>query len=317
MVAELRISVVIATLNRPDSLANCLKSLEEQIVAPYEVIVVVDGELTNEVQARIDNVKNRNKLNVIQVNNGQRMGAPNSKNRGADAATGDIVAFVDDDITLAPDWTIQILRGYREHSDAVGVGGIISMQEVYFHNKFYKLFTKYREHLLRGKRGRMSFIGMPYLSLVTPVDGLLEVDFLHGGNMSFRRDVLLSHKLDESVGVRDEFDLCVRLSLREKKKLIYNSKAIAYHHHNPVGGLALWGSERLYRDFKDHVPYLLKNFNLKYLRLAVFTISVFGYSIITLKPKYNWAIVEGLRLYQNRKSGERASAILRSVEQAK
>ena len=154
MVAELRISVVIATLNRPDSLANCLKSLEEQIVAPYEVIVVVDGELTNEVQARIDNVKNRNKLNVIQVNNGQRMGAPNSKNRGADAATGDIVAFVDDDITLAPDWTIQILRGYREHSDAVGVGGIISMQEVYFHNKFYTPFYEIQRAPIEREKGQ-------------------------------------------------------------------------------------------------------------------------------------------------------------------
>ena len=317
MVAELRISVVIATLNRPDSLANCLKSLEEQVVAPYEVIVVVDGELTNEVQKTIDSVKNNNRLNVVQVNNGRRMGAPYSKNRGADAATGDIVAFVDDDITLAPDWTIQIIRGYEEHKDAVGVGGIISMQEVYFHNKFYNLFTKYRERLLRKKRGRMSFIGMPYLSLVTPVDGLLEVDFLHGGNMSFRREVLVSHKLDESVGVRDEFDLCVRLSLREKRKLIYNSRAVACHHHNPVGGLALWGSERLYRDFKDHIPYLLKNFNLKYLRLAAFTITVFGYSIITLKPKYNWAIVEGLQLHRNRKSAEMPSAVWRSIERAK
>ncbi|MBA7714208.1 hypothetical protein ES703_123225 [subsurface metagenome] len=241
MTAQLKISIVIATLNRPDSLANCLKSLEEQTVPPYEVIVVVDGELSDAVQKTIDTFKNQGKLNIVQLNNSQWMGAPYSKNRGADSATGDIIAFLDDDVTVVPDWAVQIGRTYEEHSDAAGAGGMIAMQEIYFPNVFYKSFVRLRERLFRKKLGKMNFIGMPYLSLVFHAEGLLIVDFLHGGNMTFRRDVFTSHKLDAALGVRDEFDLCVRLSLLEKRKLIYNPKAIVYHHHNPVGGLALWG----------------------------------------------------------------------------
>lgn len=298
---SLKISVVIATLNRPDSLGNCLKSLEEQIVLPQEIVIVVDGELTADVQKTIDSFKSKGMLSITQLNNGKRMGAPYSKNRGADAASGDIVVFVDDDITVVPDWTIQLMKGYEAYPDAAGVGGMIAMQEVYFHNYVYKLFVKLRKRLFNKKLGKMDFIGMPYLALTIPTDDIRTVDLLHGGNMSFRRDVCNSHKLDPSLGVRDEFDVCVNISLKEKRKLIYNSKAVAYHHHNPVGGVGLWGNERLYRDFKDHVPYLLKNYNLKYLRLAAFTIAVSGYAAITLKPRYLKAIWEGYKMHRKSK----------------
>ncbi|MBA7714209.1 hypothetical protein ES703_123226 [subsurface metagenome] len=53
----------------------------------------------------------------------------------------------------------------------------------------------------------------------------------------------------------------------------------------------------------------MKDFNLKYLRLAAFAIAVCGYSIITLKPRYIKAVVDGFRLYWNHKAGDELSAI--------
>ncbi len=294
----LRISVVIATLGRPQSLAACLRSLEEQQEPPSEVVVVVDGERTAAVQAVLDGCAARARLNLKQLSNGRRLGAPYSKNRGAEAARGDIVAFLDDDITVLPDWTVQLKRGYEACPGVVGVGGMIEMDEVYFGNRFYRLFTWLRQRLFRARLGKMDFIGMPYLSLVTPVDRLLAVEFLHGGNMSFRRDVFMAHRLDAHMGVRDEFDVCIRLTRREKLRLIYNSEAKAYHHHVATGGLALWGSARLYRDFKDHVPYLLKNYNLKYLRLAAFMLAVLAYALLVRQPSYGRALAEGLKQYR-------------------
>ena len=113
---------------------------------------------------------------------------------------------------------------------------------------------------------------------------------------------MASHKLDLAMGNLDEFDLGIRLSRLEKRKLIYNPKAIAYHHHNRVGGIELYGSERLCHNFKEHIPYLMKDFNLKYWRLAIFALAVFALSIITLKPEYVKAILDGWKLYQNQKS---------------
>ncbi len=294
----LRISVAIATLGRPQSLDACLRALEAQQEPPYEVVVVVDGELAAEVQAVLDACRARARLQLRQLSNGRRMGAPYSKNRGAEATHGDIVAFLDDDITVPPGWTRELRRGYESCPEAAGVGGMIEMDEVYFYNRYYRLFTRLRQRLFRARLGRMDFVGMPYLSLVMPARGLLRVDFLHGGNMSFRREVFMAHRLDARLGVRDEFDICARLTRGEKLALIYNSEAKARHHHVATGGLALWGSARLARDFKDHVPYLLKNYNLKYLRLAAFALAVSAYALLTRQPSYVRAVREGLQQYR-------------------
>ncbi len=311
----LTISVVIATYNRPDSLGNCLESLERQESPPHEVIVVVDSALTDAIQKVIDSVKKRKKLNIVLLSNGQNRGAPYSKNRGAAAATGDIVAFVDDDITIIPDWTVQIRKGYDRHPDAAGVGGQVDMQQFIFDNPLYRLSVRVRQFLFGSKLGRFNFLGLPYISLTKPSkDGrCIIVDFLHGGNMTFRRNIIVSHELDPTLGGRDEFDLCVRLTLREKRKLIYNPGAIAYHHHTPVGGLALWGTERLYKDFEDHIPYLMKNFSWKYTRLAAFSVMVCAYSLLTLKPRFVKALATGYRRYRNYQTAGKTSVATRET----
>src|SRR4030042_6729008 len=117
------VSVVIATYNRPRSLSACLQSLEEQTVPPFEVVVVIDGDQVEDTRAVVDAFESGNRLNVAEIVNGERRGATVSKNRGAEVASGDIVAFVDDDITLAPDWTAEILKGYEENEDAGAEGG--------------------------------------------------------------------------------------------------------------------------------------------------------------------------------------------------
>jgi len=292
-----RVSVVIATYNRPQSLSACLESLEEQTIAPYEVVVVVDGGPVDESQEVIRAFKGHNRLNILEVINRENRGAPISKNRGAEATSGDIVAFVDDDITLAPDWIAQILRGYEENENAVAVGGRCIMSRWLFRGRFYRFSLAVRERLLRGKVGKLSFIGMPYMAHVFPSDGCVAADFLHGGNLTVLREPFLSTRLDASMGVRDEFDLCVRLRKNTGGKLIYSPRAVAHHNVVVGGGLSAWGHERLCLDIRDHVPYLMKNYDLKYLRLAVFCALVSGYSLLTLRPMYLKALWNGLKRY--------------------
>ncbi|HLB12294.1 MAG TPA: glycosyltransferase family 2 protein [Dehalococcoidia bacterium] len=303
-----RISTVIATYNRPRSLAACLESLEGQTVAPLEVIIVVDGELTEQVQETIDTFKGDGKLKIVQINNGERRGATASKNRGAEAASGDIIAFVDDDITLVPHWTAQILKGYEENEDAVAVGGVCEMSQWLFHNPLYRFFVAVRWRLFRNKIGKMSFIGMPYLSHTLPGDGCVAVDFLHGGNMTVLREAFLATRLDEAMGVRDEFDLCVRLRKNGGRKLIYNPQAVAYHNVVTSGGFGVWGHERICLDVRDHVPYLMKDYNLRYLRLGVFSALVLGYALLTLKPRYVKALWDGIGRYRSWRRSQRAIA---------
>lgn len=296
---DLRVSVIIPTYGRPDSLPNCLSSLEKQTVTPYEVIVVVDGGITPEVQEVIDTFKNNGKLNLVQINNSERKGAQVSRSIGLEVASGDIVTYLDDDITTEPDWLAQILKGYQDNNGTAGVGGIVIDPTFFMDNAFYKLFSKIRTYLFRSKMGKVNFIGLPYVYLTAPADGYLSVDFLNSGNSSYRREILTSHGPDKVMDLDfvEEHNLGTILTRKEGRKLIYNSRVVAYHHHTRSGGS--WVSDRMYYTIRDHTSYLIKNFNLKYLRLTLFSLYVLGLSIIFRKTNYFKAIREGIKQYED------------------
>lgn len=296
---DLKVSVIIPTYGRPESLPNCLSSLEQQTIIPHEVIVVVDGGITPEVQEVIDTFKQHSKLSLIQINNSERKGAQVSRSIGLGAVTGDIVTYLDDDITMEPDWLAQILKGYQDNKNAAGVGGIIIDPIPYRDNIFYRVFAKVRAYLFQSKMGKINFIGLPYAYLTASSDSYLSVDFLNSGNSSYRREIITSLGPDSLLGVDsvEEHNLGVILTRKEKRKLIYNSKAVAYHHLVRSGGS--WVGGREYRILRDHTTYLLKNFNLKYLRLALYTLYVLGLSIIFRKLNYFKAIREGIKQYED------------------
>ena len=50
-------------------------------------------------------------------------GLSGARNCGVKAATGDVIAFLDDDATADPSWLGRLLEPYQEDGDVVGVGG--------------------------------------------------------------------------------------------------------------------------------------------------------------------------------------------------
>lgn len=299
MSRDLSVSIIIPTYGRPDSLPMCLSSLEQQTLTPDEVIIVVDGGITAEVQVVIDTFKGRGRLNIIQINNPDRKGAQVSRSIGLEAATGDVVTYLDDDITLEPDWLAEILKGFQDNEGIAGVGGIIIDPTPFMDNALYKLLARVRARLFHSRMGRLNFIGMPYAYLTAPAAGYRYTDFLNSGNSSYRREILLSHGPEQVMDLDyvEEHNLGVILTRKEGWKLIYNSKAVAYHHSNHSGGS--WIGDRTYYTIRDHTSYLVKNFNLKYLRLVLYSLYVLSLSILFRRPRYLRAIREGVEQYQN------------------
>lgn len=292
--SELTVSVVIPTRSRPSNLSLCLDSLGKQVVPPHEVIIVIDGEPSDEVKKLIDGF--RNTLPIIDVTNSLG-GEHRSRDIGAQTATGDIVAYIDDDVILVPDWSAEIIRGYQENGDAAGVGGRVVNVTSFPKPWIWRAYLKVTHFLFRGKMGKISFIGMPYVRLYFPCDRLIEVDFLQCGNMSLRREILTSHKFDGLTYYSDESDFGIQLTRKEKRKLIYNSQAIAYHHPALTGG-STRGRERMYLAFKDYTVHILKNFDLRYLRLTLFSIGVLVASFLALRPQYAKAVWDGIKQYR-------------------
>jgi glycosyltransferase involved in cell wall biosynthesis len=115
------ISVVISTYNRASSLDLALESLATQNgPLPFEVILV-DNNSTDQTQqiARKWSTDSRLLLKSIVE---ERQGISYARNTGIDAASGQIVAFLDDDAIAAEVWLESILDSFQSH-DAQCVGG--------------------------------------------------------------------------------------------------------------------------------------------------------------------------------------------------
>ena len=92
-----RVSVVVCAYNAERTMEDCLASLEHLNYPDYEVIVVNDGskDRTLEITERFGYCRI-----ISQPNKGLSV----ARNVGAEAATGEIVAYTDSDCVADPDW---------------------------------------------------------------------------------------------------------------------------------------------------------------------------------------------------------------------
>ncbi len=103
----MKISVIIVTRNRAEKLHRALNSLSDQTVAPSEV-VVVDNHSEDETPVVVEDFKS--KLPIIYTYE-EWEGIPYARNRGLDTATGDVLAYIDDDCVVDENW-VQVVKDF-------------------------------------------------------------------------------------------------------------------------------------------------------------------------------------------------------------
>lgn len=119
----LRTSVVICTRDRATELARCLASLPHQSRAPDQVIVVDNA--SDDAGATRDAAR----LAGVDYVREDRPGLDIARNRGVLAATGDIVAFTDDDVRLHPRWLERMVAAFDDAS-IMAVTGLVLPAEL-------------------------------------------------------------------------------------------------------------------------------------------------------------------------------------------
>jgi GT2 family glycosyltransferase len=196
---DLFVSIIVITRNRPFMLQHCIVRLLSQPYS-YKEIIVVDSSSNDESEQVVAKFPE-----VIAVRlRGQRNNMPQARNAGVAASSGDVLAFIDDDSMVHPDWLAALVKTYRDETIGAVGGRVIEMPEPFCDE------VKGSPRMLITPSGRV--IGKDRGVLSTEV---IEVDHLGGGNMSFRREVL------EQVGgfdanytltnYREETDLCIRV----------------------------------------------------------------------------------------------------------
>lgn len=114
----MNVSVVIATYNRCDSLRRCLHAVVAQTLPPLEVIVVDDASTDATVQ-----MVEQEFPAVKMVSSSANRGPAVARNAGIRLASGDLVAFTDDDCVPPDNWLASLVAGFREFPGVVGVSG--------------------------------------------------------------------------------------------------------------------------------------------------------------------------------------------------
>lgn len=109
-----KISVVVCSYNGSRTIGETLAALENLHYPDYEVIVVDDGS-TDATAA----IAGRHRVRLFSTENN---GLSAARNLGMNAATGAIVAYIDDDAYPDPHWLTFLAAGLRD-TGLAGIGG--------------------------------------------------------------------------------------------------------------------------------------------------------------------------------------------------
>ncbi|MBU0703946.1 MAG: glycosyltransferase [Chloroflexi bacterium] len=260
---ETVISIIVPAYNAEDILENCLIALEAQTLPgeQYEIIVVDDGSSDGSAD-----VARRYDVRLIQQPNA---GPAAARNRGAQAARGELLLFTDADCAPAPDWVRRMLAPFR-NPEVAGAKGV------------YR--TRQQAVVAR-------FVQLEYESKYARMTHQDHIDFVDTYSAAYRRDIFLANGgFDDrfpTASVEDQ-EFSFRLA-RKGYRLVFAPQAVVYHRHDATPGeywrrkfgigywkalLLRWHPERAVRD--SHTPQTLKlQIGLMGLLIALLPLALF------------------------------------------
>ncbi|MDZ7736257.1 MAG: glycosyltransferase [Gammaproteobacteria bacterium] len=103
------ITAILTTYQRPVQAKRALKSVLNQTVRPDEVFVIEDGSCSDLAEW----IAGLGRTEVQYLRNECNRGLAASRNRGLSLATGDLVAYIDDDDEWLPDRLARQVERYR------------------------------------------------------------------------------------------------------------------------------------------------------------------------------------------------------------
>ena len=107
------VSVIIPTYNEEEDIPFSIKSLKEQSYKNIEIIVVDDGSTDNTLQEI-------GKFKGVKVIKGSHKGPGFSRNLGAKRAKGDILVFIDSDMTFSKNYIKNLISPIFKNKEVLG-----------------------------------------------------------------------------------------------------------------------------------------------------------------------------------------------------
>lgn len=254
----LSIVVTSYTLGRLKDIFELMDSIKAQSYPNIETIFVAErSDLLFEKVKNYMSEKVIPKAKVI-FNHGEP-GLSAARNLGIQEAAGDIIAFVDDDVILFPDWAESMVRTY-EGDSVIGVTG--------------PAFPLWEDESMNWLPEE--FYWIISCSGFTGWNGLRPVRSAWGDNMSFRKEAFAYCSFSEDFGQTtgeqeawkagpvDDAEFSINLRLKTGKLILYNPQIRVQHKvytyrlsKKFIRGQSYWQGytkallKKIYRDDKD------------------------------------------------------------------
>jgi glycosyltransferase involved in cell wall biosynthesis len=123
--ADPTVSVIVPTRNRAEYVRQLLDALAGQSYAASKLeVIVVDNDSTDNIEAIVREAAEHSGRNIRYVRK-RNDGPAASRNRGAELATGEILAFTDSDCLPAANWLTEGVHAFDRPEIGVVCGPII------------------------------------------------------------------------------------------------------------------------------------------------------------------------------------------------
>lgn len=226
---NLKISVIIPTLNRLDDLKITIKSIEKQVLLPYELIIV-DQSDNNFTKNYILNKKYNFKLTYVFQ---KKKSLTYARNNGVKVAKGDLITFLDDDVTLNKNYFFEIVNSFNEKPNLIGLTGDLKIPfKINFFKKLFNylfdlifLNNKLKPFCVSGVFGAQTY-------LIKPKYFYNKCEWLSGGNSTYRKFIFDEFTFDENLvkySYKEDVDFSNRVYRKYTNTLGYNPKVVALH----------------------------------------------------------------------------------------
>lgn len=219
------VSIVIATKGRLDGLQRLFLSLKKipdwREMRPQVIVGnnADDPSLARAVQERVEIFAREvgNVCHLREENPPQARAKCRTQNLAISQARGEIVAFVDDDVEVAPQWLKAVQEFFKDYPFDAMQGPILIPPEMENDQEFLRLYRRYRT--------------IPFVQYKPKV---MEILTLTGANMAMRRELFSRVGLfDERLGpgrsgISEDVEFAQRI-IRHGGRIGYEPKAVVYH----------------------------------------------------------------------------------------
>ncbi len=223
------ITAAVCTRDRPESLATLLASIVTQRYPRLRILVVDNAPSDDRTRQLVVGMADEHDIDYVCE---PRPGLSWARNRAAEEATTEVVAWVDDDEVCDQWWATEIARAFVEVPDAGAVAGLVFPAEL---ETLSQVWFERFNGVARGRGFEREVLSAATLSkprMLYPMP-----PFAIGGNMAFRRAALdriggFDCALGPGTAAMDGDDTAaLSLLLLDGGTIVYQPSAIVHHRH--------------------------------------------------------------------------------------